>query len=257
MTVALNLPEVEHERFAEPPLKAMLGQLRFPPILRLADAAGLAPLQDALRDDFPELREEHQVSIAIGSEGAAQTAQRLWRLSTEDGAWSVLFAPDFVTLEAEPNQYTDYQEFRERFARLWEVAFEHLKPLRRVQQGLRYIDHIAGDLRGPEWERWINADLLGMTRLEGFADSLEHALTDVRFRLPDGQLSFKHGMVRAGPENAPGYLLDFDCFSQEPSEELDVETVLGLFDSFHDVIWRLFRFSVTDQAVEGFRRHGD
>jgi len=254
VTVALDLPEVEHERFLAPPLKAMLGQVRFPPILRLAEATGLAPLQDALRHDFPELREEQQLSITLGSEGTAQSAQRLWRLSTADGTWSVLFAPDFVTLEAEPNQYTDYQEFRARFESLWGVVLEHLRPLRRVQQGLRYIDHIARELRGPDWEEWINPDLLGLTRLERFGDSLDHALTDLRFSLPDGQLSFKHGMVRAGPDNVPGYLLDFDCFTQEASAELDSDVVLNQFDSFHDVIWHLFRFSVTDQAVEEFRR---
>lgn len=235
----------------------MLGQVRFPPVLKVTDPAALAPLQDALRDSFPELREEQQISITIGGEGATSAAQKLWRLSSADGAWSVLLSPDFVTLEAEANQYTDYDEFRARFEQLWPVVLDHLSPVRRVQQGLRYIDHLDRDLQAREWAEWINPDLLGAAGLPQFADNLEYALTDLRFRLPDGQLSLKHGMVRAGPENAPGYLLDFDCFTQEPSSEVGLESVLGLFDSYHDVIWRFFRFSVTDRAIEEFRRADD
>ena len=66
-------------------------------------------------------------------------------------------------------------------------------------------------------------------------------------------LSFKHGIVGLGTKNAPGYLLDFDCFTQAPPGGADTALMLSRFDSFHDIIWRLFRWSLTDEAIELFR----
>lgn len=36
-----DIPAAEHEAFANPPLKTMLGQVRFPAILRIADLGAL------------------------------------------------------------------------------------------------------------------------------------------------------------------------------------------------------------------------
>jgi uncharacterized protein (TIGR04255 family) len=53
MSVHADIPAVEHEVFANPPLKVMLGQVRFPPVLRIADPAYLASFQEAVRHQFP------------------------------------------------------------------------------------------------------------------------------------------------------------------------------------------------------------
>jgi uncharacterized protein (TIGR04255 family) len=253
----MDLPEVVHEQFASPPLKAMLGQARFPPILKIADPASLAPFQAAIAADFPTLSQEQQVQIVVGPAGGGTGAQKLWRFTSSDRAWSVLLATDALTVEAEWTQYTEYAEWRARFERVWQAALAHLAPQIVLQQGLRYIDHLEKDLAGPEWATWINPDLLGPIRLSRFADSLDHALTDLRFRLEDGILSFKHGIVTLGPSNARGYLLDFDCFTQLPTPSDDPVSLLARFDVFHDIIWRFFRWSLTDEAVELFRQPRD
>ena len=255
----MDLPEVAHEQFASPPLKAMLGQARFPPVLKVADPASLAPFQAAIAGDFPTLTQQQQVQILLGPAGGGTGAQKLWRFTSADGAWSVLLGTDVLTLEAEWTQYTEYTEWRTRFERVWQAAIEHLAPSLIVQQGLRYIDHLEKDLPGPEWATWVNPDLLGAVRLSRFADSIDHALTDLRFRIDDGFLSFKHGIVALGPENVRGYLLDFDCVTQAPTDSAALDTLLSRFDAFHDLIWRLFRWSVTDEAIDAFRRghHAD
>jgi uncharacterized protein (TIGR04255 family) len=249
----VDLPEVAHEQFASPPLKAMLGQVRFPPILKIADPASVAPFQNAIAADFPTLAQEQQVQILLGPAGGGTGTQKLWRFTSTDSAWSVLLGTDTLTIEAEWTQYTEYRAWRVRFEHVWRAALEHLGPSGVLYQGLRYIDHLERDLPGPEWATWINPDLLGAIRLSRFADSLEHALTDLRFRTDDGVLSFKHGIVALGPNNAPGYLLDFDCFTQSAPNGIDTDSMLARFDGFHDIIWRLFRWSLTDEAIEHFR----
>ena len=258
MTRVLDLPAVEHETLPSPPLKAMLGQVRFPPILRIADPSGLAVFQESLREEFPHLSEEQQISITIGPEGPTQkTDLRQWRFSSADKAWSIVLSPSFLTVEAAADRYTSYKAFRETFARIWEVALSELQPARRLQQGLRYIDHIEKELPGPEWASFINPELLGPIADQRFGDRLKQAICDLRFELDSGQLAFKHGILTAGPENRVGYLLDFDYFEQEESEDLTVKTILSRFDAFHDEIYALFRWCITDKALEEFRRGND
>jgi uncharacterized protein (TIGR04255 family) len=257
MITGPDIPAATHERLENPPLKAMLGQVRFPSILKVADLAAVAPFQEAVRDDFPEFAQEQQVSVVIGPEGPQQpVAGRSYRFATSDGTWSVVLAPDSMTVEAGPGQYTSYQAFRQRFASVWEAVVTQFGPTRIIYQGLRYIDHIEREFEGPEWAKLINRELLGGLAGEHLSGGLLHSVTDMRFQRPDGLLFFKHGITRAGPENSIGYLLDFDYFTQEPTEDLEVESLMQRFDTFHELLYAFFRWCVTDEAIQEFRRAG-
>jgi uncharacterized protein (TIGR04255 family) len=252
--VLLNLPEVAHERLPRPPVKTMLGQVRFPPILGIQEPKFIAPFQEALRSEYPELQTEQQIGLLMTPEGAFQTdASKHWRVTTTDGAWAVVLATDFVTLEATAPSYTHYEDFRARFERMWSAVLEVVRPTRCAQQGLRYINHIERDLPPSGWRAFINNELLGAIGSEVFGDELEQAICDFRLQRPDGQLVIKHGVVRAGPERTLGYLLDFDYFAQQLGEDLSHEAVLRRFDTFHEIIYRLFRWSVTEEAIHEFK----
>jgi len=257
MTRTLTLPDAEHEQFPTPPLKVMLGQVRFPAILKIAEPAGLAPFQEEIREEYSEYSEEQQLSLAVGPEGMSAAGEsRNYRFTTTDGAWSVVLNPMFLTLEASiAKKYSNYQEFRDRFAHLWDVALRHLRPTKSVQQGLRYIDFFDWDDVAPaEWGRYINAHLLGVLGAENIVEHVQHTLTDTRLQLTSEMgLSLKYGLVRSGPENAVGFLMDTDCLSQAPQEDVSVEAILSRFDSFHDEIHVLFHWAVTPEAKERFR----
>jgi uncharacterized protein (TIGR04255 family) len=250
----VHLPVVDHQRLAHPPLKAMLGQVRFPAILGILDRSFVAGFQEEVRAEYPELAEETQFGLLVGPTGPVQTQPtRQWRLSTADGRWSITLAQDALTLEAAAAEYTDYHEFRHRFGELWPSVVRSLRPQRRVQQGLRYVNHVDADRTPAEWRELINPELIGPVGGTALGDDIDQAVSDYRIRQPDGILALKHGLVRAGPERKAGYLLDFDYFTQEEGE-LTVESVLGTFDRFHDVIYPLFRWCVTDAAISLFSR---
>jgi uncharacterized protein (TIGR04255 family) len=131
----LTLPEVEHEHFEHSPLKSMLGQVRFPPILRLSERAFISAFQDALRADYPELQREDEVGLALSEDASFRTeTSRRWRLVGRDG-WVINLAPEFVTLQVDPASYTDYTEFRGRFTVIWEQVLEHFPPPSQLSKG--------------------------------------------------------------------------------------------------------------------------
>jgi uncharacterized protein (TIGR04255 family) len=257
MAPALGFPEVEHEHLPSAPLRAMLGQIQFAPLPRIADMAGIATFQEAIATSFPDFSPEQQMSVVFGPEGALQSgATQNWRFSTPDRAWSVVLNPGALTLEAAASQYTSYEAFRARFREVWEAALAQLRPVRRLQIGLRYIDHIEDDGPSTEWSSWVRPEVLGLEAHPEIATRIRQSLSDLRLDVDGAVLAFKHGIVQTGPQMNWGYLLDFDYFRQEQTDILATDDVLREFDVFPDEIYAFFRWCVTDEALEVFRRAG-
>lgn len=251
----MDVPVAPHEQFVNPPLKAVIGQIRFPPILQITDTGFIAPFQEQLRGEYPELTAESQIPIVAGPSGAVQMKPvNLLRLANFEKSWSVVLAPTHLTLEAGVG-YSDFGEFASRFERLWEAALTHIRPIRRVQQGLRYINHIEGNRRPSEWRSIVNPDLLGPIGRPELGENVEQWVSDYRIVRPDGRLVLKHGFLRAGPSKTPGYLLDFDYFTTLNADNLDTKVVVSTFRAFHDVIYPLFRWCVTPEGLQTFRVH--
>jgi len=249
-----HIPQADHEVFPNPPLKAMLGQVRFPTVLRIADIASLVPFQEAIRQEFPTFREEQQLSLVVGPQGPqTPQIQKAYRFTTADNAWSILLTPDAVTLEADVSAgYTSYDEFVQRFRPVWEAILTYFAPSQVVRQGLRYVDHIEGQRAAPEWRAIVNTELLGPI-VETFGDEITQSASELRLAKPDGVLLFKHGILPLGPAATPGYLLDFDYFTEEPDNDISLEAVMSRFDSYHAMVYDMFRWCVTDVALDGFR----
>ena len=254
MSPGLDIPSAEREVFSNPPLKVMLGQVRFPPVLRISDLPSLVPFQDAIRHVFPTFAQERQISFTLGPDMPASTsAQQVFRFSTSDGSWSAVLNTEALTLEADVAvQYTSYDEFVERFRLVWGATLEHFRPSQVVRQGLRYVDHIEGTRSAAEWVSLINPELLGPL-IGAFGEGVEQSVSELRFPRDDGVLVFKHGMLPLGPEAKMGYLLDFDYFT-ETAVDTDLESVVDRFDRYHDLVYSFFRWCLTDEAVAGFRR---
>lgn len=256
------LPEVEYERFPNPPLRAMLGQVHFPPILRLQKGVEeIADFQEAIREVFPGFGTEQQIQIMVSPAGKAQTQTNeaaAYRFITSDETWSALLAPTAVTLEAAAGgRYSSYDKFAELFRIFWSAVVEHLRPAGVTQQGLRYVDHLEGDRTAQEWSELINPELLGPTAGDVLGPGLEHAVSELRYALEGGRLTFRHGITQAGPANAKGYLLDFDAIQTEGIAPDDVDAVVARFDESHELLYRFFRWCVTDRALGEFRRAGE
>src|SRR4051812_34301788 len=92
--------DVEYEVFPAPPLKAMLGQIQFPPTLKIGDISAVGRFHEAIRDRFPEFAPEQQFNITLGPAGPQQAAvAQVYRFTTGDGTWSIVLGPQALTLE--------------------------------------------------------------------------------------------------------------------------------------------------------------
>ena len=129
------------------PLKQVICQLRFPPLLRIESAVP-ADFQEAIRRTFPLLHESRTVDLPPGVPtelaevvGKALSQQVSYNFVTEDGAWSVSLTRDFVALSAA--KYERWEQFIERLRPPVEALVRLYDPAFFSRVGLRYQNVLA------------------------------------------------------------------------------------------------------------------
>jgi len=119
------LPKAERVLFKDAPVRLVIGQIRFPLLLKYAEGTFVAPFQDAISDEYPSVARENQVAIQVSPKGVAQSpGETLLRFSSRDHLWSVVLAEGALTLEV--RGYSAIEEFTRRFTNVLQAASEHL-----------------------------------------------------------------------------------------------------------------------------------
>lgn len=253
-------PPTEEVPLPDAPLVRVIAQARFSSILAVQGAEHVAPFQEAIRDAYPVLSEEHAQSVVLGAQGATTGQPRVtWRFEDAEGEWRVSLAPDFVALEA--TKYTSRTDFLERMQIILAAVGEHIGPAVVQRIGLRYIARVTGEELG-DITKLIRPEMLGIVKSPLFAH-MRHAVSDVMLDVPesDGDLRARWGYLPPGgaidmealdPINEPCWMLDFDMFSaqQRPFASGVIIEELG---RFAERLYTLFRWAVTDGFL---RRYG-
>jgi len=241
------------------PLARVIAQVRFPLIASVESQEFIAPFQEAIRRDYPVLRQERAGGIVLGPMGAAPLPEsRVWRFSDSSKHWRASLAPDFVALET--TSYTSRGDMLDRLGRLLRATEANVNPQLVDRVGVRYIDRIAE----------ANLDRLGaMLRPEvagllsaGIGHSALHSLSENIFTLPgeSRRLLARWGLI---PENATydanaleaipqkSWILDLDVFDDE-SRPFDTTALLELAQSFAETSYKFFRWAVTDEFLREY-----
>jgi uncharacterized protein (TIGR04255 family) len=247
----LDLEEFPRVVFARNPLKVVVAQVRFSPIYSLDQPAGVAAFQEAIRTDYPvAIARETEVAVAVGPGGISPPTGQAgpWRFQTEDEAWTVALAPDYVALET--SNYERFEDFGERLARVLQVAAERVKPGRRERLGLRYVNEISHPNASTvaDWKRFLASELLGLAGGELLKDSVTQSLQQVQVVLDEGNITIRHGYVRQG-ELESIYLLDIDVFDDLPGA-FEATEMMARLGQFKEWVWRIFRRSITQELVD-------
>lgn len=259
-TSPLVAPPPEEVPLPRAPLVRVVAQLRFPLIASVERREFIAPFQEAIRRDYPVLRQEQSGGMVIGPQGVRQApSNTAWRFNDVNNAWRVTLASEFVALETK--SYTSREDFLNRVRVMVQALADHINPQVVDRLGVRYIDRVSGSELGelPKLVRPEVAGILGTV----LAAQARHSISENAFLLPDdtGQVTARWGLVPARgtvdpgavePIDEPSWLLDLDTFQAE-TRPLDVDAIVSQARSFSERIYAIFRWAVTDEFL---RRYG-
>lgn len=243
-------------RFERNPLKSVVWQMQFPPLLSVHDPAFVARFQGAIRPEYPlsEPRGRH-LSVTLGDQGATAGADPApWHFHDVTGSWRVALHQDFLALETD--DYVRFEDFRARLEWLLAVAEETLDLTHTQRLGLRYVDHISppGAKSPADFARYLNEDLIGVVAGPQLSPYVVDAVQFIRINVSSHQMTLRHGFVgsETGHAEAPFYLIDMDAYQLE-ARAYDRTRCLGTAEEFKRYCWNVFRQSIRDELVEYLR----
>lgn len=250
-------PPPEEVPLRNAPLVRVIAQVRFPLITAIAQQDYVAPFQNAVRDEYPILRQEQTQNFFLGPSGASQVqGQPAWRFSNAKGDWRASLTPDFVALET--TAYTSRADFVARFRKVLAALAEHIKPAQVDRLGVRYIDRVTGEsLRNIA--NLVRPEIRGLAGSDASAH-LMHGLTEAMFGEGGIRVLGRWGLMPpnatvdpAAVEPIPeaSWLLDLDMFSVEPYP-FDVERIAAESHRFAERIYTFFRWAVTDEFLKHY-----
>ncbi len=246
---------------SRPPLARVIAQVRFPEILSVEKREFVARFQEALRPEYPVLREEKTQSIFFGRTAVGQPApapHTAWRFCNRDETWRVSLASGFVSLETD--SYTSQPDFMRRLAAVLLAAKETLAPARVDRLGLRYIDRIAGQDFGLI-QKLVRPEVLGVAATTA-REHVIHTLAETLFQSenPDCLVLMRTGtlppnavvdLTAIEPVAEKSWILDLDAFGGQASD-FEPDWIVKQIDQYASRIYTIFRWVVTDQFLAHF-----
>lgn len=260
------LPKVDRIELRRAPLALAVCQVQFPIVMSVAETAYLAPFQRAIQAKYPiaspviasPVNAGVQIQLSVGD---VATAPNAWQFSDQEGMWQIVLAP--TSLSIETRGYTDFGEFLARLRQALDALSQHIRPVAATRIGLRYINELRAV--DPDWQDIVSPPMLGPLAEPAFHAHTTQvaAVQQLVMRTPEGvgliihQGPLPNGAAvrpRSGQPSPEGpfYLLDFDVFREASAPAgfpMDAQRLSDDVSGFHDIIYRLFRWSITDQFL--------
>lgn len=261
----LPLPDVERLVLTSSPLVLALCQVQFTTVLSIADTAAVSAFHNKIRDKYPIANLTARVEVGVGETNIRQTQSTQWQFSDLDSIWQVVLAPASISLET--RKYTEFSEFLDRLGALLTSVIEHFQPPIGTRIGLRYINELRSTTMS--WSDAISRTVLGPLGVSALSENAEQlsGVQQILLRYPGNQgITIHQGVLPGGTtvRQRPGeqvpdgqfYLLDFDVFREFPMPVgllMEPKSICKYVEEYHQVIYRLFRWSVTDGYLSSVR----
>lgn len=235
------------------PLARVMAQVRFPAVLFIEEKSRVAPFQADLRSRYPVFRQEtgQNVQIALNPSGPAiqSMPSPLWRFADVAGEWSIVLAPDSVTLDTRA-----YESRGDLLGRLQDVlgAVErHFQPGIAERVGLRYLTRVTG-LGYEQLDSMVSEGLLGLA-VPDLRSHVAHAISEAAMKVEEGQLLMRWGILPANgtfdplvlePLEQPSWILDIDV-ANTATRTFEGAALITTFDTLAQRAYAMFRHMVT------------
>jgi uncharacterized protein (TIGR04255 family) len=247
----LHFPEVDDIPLGRPPLREVICQVRFPPVLLIAKQMP-TDLQECLRKEYPNLAVERPVQIATDNplaEAPLDARPPVFRFRSRDEKSMVSLSTGFYTVSTQA--YTHWAAFAVELERATQAVRETYDITYATRIGLRYInvvsdEHAEGATLG--MYDLLRPELTALLRTAPFR-SPSLALTQVKTSEGEDQLTFRYGLGECEGFSQLAFVLDFDLYAQG---ELDFEGLLERCDRYHSTIYRAFRWCLSDTGFAAF-----
>jgi len=248
-------------RLTESPLVMVLAQVRFAPVLKMADY--VPTLQESLRHrGFPGFGSQTLREIALGPQLTVKEATR-WLFANAEKTEVVVLTENFVVLET--SRYTVFKDFAKRLQIVLEILEEEARLSLVHRLGLRFVDLILPN-DGEELQEYLKPQLHGLKADDLGVDRLLNHF-ESRGTTDEGQLVIRLHQNDQGAilppdldsttlvfDAKPGRdslitLLDID-HSSETDRAFDVPDILDAMWRIHKYTDRAFLSSVTPEALK-------
>ena len=246
-------PEPETIPLRDPPLSHVVAQVRFSPVLRVAQDAFVADFQQAIADLHPIVAAQEQFAMVLpsGPEAPVQaTPTRVWTFSSQDGRSATTLTSTFVAVETK--DYQTNESFFQILRTVLEAVTTHVRPRTVQRVGIRYVQRLTepGDLN--RLTDFTSPAVLGVVagelQREGGPSLL---LTHAIYTQEAHKLMARWGLLPPGvsvdplvePVPTPSWLLDIDSYD-EISSEFNVEELLERLFAYSRRQYQFFRWAV-------------
>jgi uncharacterized protein (TIGR04255 family) len=231
------------------PLSTVVCELRFEALA--PDQSAMLQLNAVLEAiGLTEYSTEEGVQLAMRPGEMHQTPIKRHRFAAADRSRAL--ALDSNTFAFETAAYAGIDGFLEAWEPVARAVGETLELQARTRIGLRYINEVR--LRGDDPDvvgEAVNPVLLPPWNAQKHLRALSVSLQELRFGQDEGELTFRHGLQRAGAGAPPIYLLDFDHYEQR-LRGFDVADEAQRLRRFNATVYDVFRWSITDDQYQGF-----
>ena len=178
-----------------------------------------------------------EIAKMLNAQLGAATNQFL----TVDRAWTIVLAPDYLTVQT--LKYTTWSELRRRVTEVIAALNETFAPSFFTRVGLQYQNAINREelgLEGVKWSELISDKFFAGWAIPAFEENIDFLSHAVQVRLPDdlGKVTAQNGFGNAQGKTGVSFILDFDFFKEG---HIEVGDVTATIDKFNILAGRAFR----------------
>lgn len=250
-------------RLSKAPVVYALCQIRFSPVLKMADY--VSAIQDQLRERYPRFNAQvlNTIQIAGPAHSVAPAVVNRWIFNDKASCSGFILEP--AALVFHTTAYADFSEFLS-MTLMGLSAVQGIAKISLVERvGLRYIDLIV-PLENAPLERYVQPALVGLS-LHDLGMATETVQQFVSARTDAGKLFIKfskglHGesvpsdllplslaMNRKPPQGAVSGILDTDHFTEE-AFDFEIPRLESVIRQLKGPISQVFRAAITEYAVK-------
>lgn len=247
----LRFPPREGVRLERAPLVEVICQVRFPPVLRIANEHPVA-FQERIRGQFPQLEVEHGVlvrSAPLETEPpSAEPKSHIFRFESPDRHAVISLALNFYALST--TSYTHWADFLDLLQLANQAAQDVYDLPYAVRVGLRYINHLTCENTGANsvTELWevLRPEITMLLGNDCWDEPLE-MLSQLSLAADGNERLTLRSGFKGGEK--PVLVLDFDYYTEESTP---VGNVPDLCQRYHDVIYHAFRWCIREDKLAVF-----